>query len=165
MILVVVFVHAISADQKQVLDTISVVANRVETVISSEVGWIGLWHSRDMSIQHIFLVQNADSGNLFFGQIDHCFIAQVPDGIGLVAEVLEANPGLRWIGDHGRTPVIKDLQATDLHVGLLDVDPVVLERAAIFLMDSELRGQQAYSDEVAINETIADGTNLLGRGN
>jgi hypothetical protein len=85
-------------------------------------------------------------------------------GSGLVAEVFEADPDLAGSATMIRAPVIENLQAADLHVGLLDVDPVVFERAAVFLMDGELRGQQADSDEVAINEPFADFANLLGRG-
>ena len=83
------------------------------------------------------------------------FVGHVPELVGFVAEVFQADPDLRWIGDHVRAPVVEDLQAADQHVGLLDVDPGVLERPAVGLGDSEAIDQQAHGDEVAIDQAVA----------
>ena len=79
-----------------------------------------------------------------------------PEIVGVVAEVFEADPDLGRVGDHVGAPVVEDLQAADEDVGLLDVDPGVLEGRAVGFGDGELVDEQADGDEVAVHEAVGD---------
>ena len=60
MVLVVVFVHSVAADEKEILKPIDIVTNNIEPVVAAEIGRISLWDTNDMRIHHVFSVNNSD---------------------------------------------------------------------------------------------------------
>src|SRR5438477_4349994 len=65
-----------------------------------------------------------------------------------------------------RAPVIKDLQSPQGYVWFLNIDPVVfyqLLAGQICVLDFDTVNQQAYGNEVAINQTLADFIYVFGR--
>src|SRR6185312_13101814 len=93
-VLVVVLVHAVAADKKQVLEVIYIVADFTETVISPEIGGIRLRDVNHTAIENISRVDDADLRHLSLREIDHLFIGKAPDGIGLITEIFEATQTL-----------------------------------------------------------------------
>ena len=101
------------------------------------------------------------------GEGDHIGVGQLPQIVGLVAEVFESDPDVTRVGHQIRTPVIEDLHPAHHHVGLLDVDPVVgkqLRSERRFVVDLQSFQQQADGDEVAIHQPIAHFQTFFGTG-
>ena len=112
-----------------------------ETVVGAEVGRIRLRHAENRPVQDIGGVDDADPREFRLRQVDHFSVGELPQLVRVVAEVLQPEPRGRGIGNHVRTPVVEDLQTAKLHIGLLDVNPVVADRAValpVLLADLEL---------------------------
>ena len=108
--------------------------------------------------------QDADARDFLDGELDDLIVRLVPQRIGVVAEILEADPHLDGIGDQVRAPVIEDLHAADEHVGLLDIDPRVLDPRSVRLRDEQAIHQQSHGDEVAIHQAVGDRRTSSGTG-
>jgi len=126
-VLVVVFVHAIAADEEKVLKPVSIVPNYVEAVIRAKIGRISFGNANHMRVFDFLSLENADLRNFVDGQARHLIVIELPQGIGLVAEVFQADPNLVRAAYKPRAPVVEDLQSADLHIRLLNVDPVVFQ--------------------------------------
>ena len=88
---------------------------------------------------------------------DEVAIGARPQPVSREAEVLEAETGLSWFGDERLAPVVEILDATDLHVRSVDVDPIVLKQI-LALQD------ERDDEEVAIAQTLGGLTNGCGDG-
>ncbi len=99
---------------------------------------------------------------LLGGKGDEVLVAHGPHVVALGAEILKTDPhGVFGIGDHIRRPVVEDLQAADLHVALLNIDPAVghdvAQRLVLGLvLEVELVNQQADGHEIAIGQRLGD---------
>ena len=60
MVLVVVFVHAVAADQKQILERVDVVAHFGKSLVGAEIGRIGLGHANHRRVANVGGVDDAD---------------------------------------------------------------------------------------------------------
>src|SRR4051794_27796520 len=107
-------------------------------------------------------IQDVHGGELLFSQLNHLFVRALPERVAFVAEILEPNPDMRWIGNQSGAPVVKDLQTPNKNVRLLDVDPVVLYELAVGFEQLDFVTEHANSDEVAVHQTIRDFSNLGG---
>ena len=103
----------------------SQVAQFIETVICPEVRRIGLRHARHVRIQHLARLQDADLLQLARRKLLQLVVRHRPQRVRLVAEIFEPDPYLGRVGHHVRAPVIEDLQPSQHHIRLLDVDPGV----------------------------------------
>jgi hypothetical protein len=93
-ILVVVLVHAIATYQEEVLKTVGVVADDVETVVTAEVCRVSLGNVDDVGVFHVLYLEDAYPGDFPDGEFCHLFIGKFPQLIGFVAEVFQADPNL-----------------------------------------------------------------------
>ncbi len=82
-------------------------------------------------------------------------IGLVPQLIGIVTEVFQADPDFVRVAHHVGAPVVEDLHPAHQHIGLLNVDPVVLQQRFALLADVETVEQQPHRDEVAIHQAVA----------
>src|SRR6202034_1361283 len=106
--------------------------------------------------------KNTDLLNFGDREACHVGVGHLPEIVGVVAEVFQADPHLRRVGDHVRAPVVEDLQAPHQNVRFLDVDPGVFQRATVWFGDGEAVDQQTHGDEVTIDKTVGDGANVRG---
>ena len=88
MVHVVVAVHAVAADQPEVVDAVQEVADRLKPVITPEIARICLGHADDRSVQNIGLVREADGGQFPTGQGEQITVGQAPQCLVLIAEIL-----------------------------------------------------------------------------
>ncbi len=84
-------------------------------------------------------------------------VGGLPQLVALEAEVLHADRGLGLVRDHPGAPGAEVLDPADLHVGLVDVDPVVREQ--VLAVDDQ-RDRQ----EVAVAQALGRGLDRAGRG-
>ena len=123
---VVVFVHAVAADQEEVGEPVGVVRYLLELVVGAEVGGVGLFHPEDRNIEDVLGAGKVHFLQFFYsGPLDGR-LGLCPEGVGLVTEVFHADPSGIGVLDHAIAPVVVDHEAADLDVALLDIDPVVL---------------------------------------
>ncbi len=157
MILVVVAVEAVAAYGLQVLEAIDELPNAAhEVAVGGVVHGIGLGHAEDASVLDLGPAGEADHFQLAGPQLDEPRIWSVPEGVTLRAEVFQPEAALAGVRDHVWAPVGEVLDASDLDVGGVYVDPVIGEEIA--LVDDETDGQ-----EVPIGQA-AGGIDDLGRG-
>jgi len=103
--------------------------------------------------------ENADLFKLLRTEVFKIIVGHMPERICVVTEVLEADPDLAGLCEIG-APVVEDLQPAYQHIGLLDIDPRVLEQTAIGFGDSKAIDEDADGDEVAVDKAIGDLTNV-----
>ena len=154
---VVVTVHAVAADQKQVLELIEPGLQLLEPIVGAEIGRVGLGHPDHRAVEHVGRVDDAERGQLPDGQGLELLVPLDPQVVVLVAEVLHAHPDLLRIGHQVRAPVIEDLQPAHAHVRLLNVDPIVADQPAPgMLVNLEPLEQQSDGEEVAIEQPLGN---------
>jgi hypothetical protein len=160
MVLVVVLVHSISANEEKVFEPVRVSHNLIEAIIGAEVSGVRFWYAEDARVLDVACVQDADFSYLSDGKIGNLRIIHFPKRVGVVAEVFEADPHLRWIRDEIGTPVVEDLEAAYENIRLLNVDPGVFDGRSVRLLNQQTIYKQANGNEVAIHETIGDRLNF-----
>src|SRR6185312_9835844 len=57
MVGIVVFVHAVAADQEEIFEGIGIGADLVELVIGAEIGGVGLFHAADRAVEDVFFLR------------------------------------------------------------------------------------------------------------
>ena len=70
-VLIVVLVHAVAADEKQVLDTIREFAEFVKAAVGAEVSGVGLWNPDDMGVGDRASAKNADAFRFLDGELTY----------------------------------------------------------------------------------------------
>src|SRR5579863_4764126 len=60
MVLIVVFVHSISANQVQIMEAIKEFADDMKSVVGTKVGRVGLWNPHHMCIGYVASPQNSN---------------------------------------------------------------------------------------------------------
>ena len=165
---VVVLVHAVTAHEEQVLDRVHVFTDLVELAVGAEVGGIRLLDVEHHGIAHVF-----GTGDIYLvefgdGKLDEVLVGHAPHLVALGGEVFEADPHLLGVGHQVGAPVVENLDAAELHVGFLHIDPVVgheLElafgRAGLCrILDEQLVEQESHGNEVAVHEAIGDAPDI-----
>ena len=129
-VLVVVFVHAVAADEVEAREAAGDRrADRLHLgVVAVVVDRIRLRLADDMPVDDIATAHEAELLELARGQGNELVIARGPQPVPLETEVFEAVAGEVRIGDELRRPAPEVLHAPHLHAGVVDVDPVVFER-------------------------------------
>ena len=136
MILIVVAVLAVAADQLQIRYASQVVSNASKILFEVlVVDRIGLRHSNNDAVENILLADKAELHAFASGQVYQGLIVGVPQLIPRLHEIFESERGVGWIRHHGWTPILEVLDAADFDLGGVDVDPVVVEH--VFLVDDE----------------------------
>ena len=116
MILVVVAVHAIAPDEKDVGDRVDVGANAAKLGITPEIRGIGLWHPNDRGVDDIRRVDEVDLFQFRGRKRAHVGVRKRPQIVVLAAKVLEAKPHLGGVRYQCRAPVVEDLQPAKAYV-------------------------------------------------
>ena len=125
MVLIVVSVHSRPADEEQIIKFIREIANDVEMLVRTKIAGISLWHpittaSRTSCLSRMPILTISSIAN-WMNSLSGVFHSRST----FIAEILQANPDVIFVLDHIGTPVIKNLEATDLDVGFLNINPVV----------------------------------------
>src|ERR1700722_12444131 len=127
----------------------------MKAVVRAKIGRIGLGNAHHVGIGYVCGAENSYLFHLGDGKFLQILIRHFPQGVGLITEILEPNPGLVWIGNHVRTPIVKDLQPPNQYIRLLNIDPVVLQSTAVGFADGQLVHQEADRNEVAILQAVS----------
>ena len=158
MIDVVVPVLAVPADAEQVRDGIEPLTQRIHLLVGIEIGGIRLLHALHMVVQDIFpRIDEVQFDHLGDAELCKLVIRHAPEGVSLVAEILQSHPdGVLQVLHKVRRPVVVNLEPAHLHRAVLYVDPVVRNDVA----DRLHRGlvlQVQVIDEDADRHVIAVG--------
>jgi hypothetical protein len=133
-ILIVILVHAVAADEVQVRITIlQFLTDRCDVPrVIVIINGICFFLTNDTAIDQVPLFGQADLNQLTLGQLDQVAIARIPKTVMLKAELFEAVADLIGIGHHLGRPGAEVLDATNLHAWVVNVDPIVIEHMSIF---------------------------------
>jgi len=128
MILIIVFMHPIAADQMQArIALLEVEPDRRDVVtVVLVIDRIGLGLAHHAAVDDIRLRDQADLGDLALRQRDQLRIRRGPQAVALEAEIFEPKAALAGRHHLGR-PRAEVLHPPDLHRRIVDVDPVVGE--------------------------------------
>jgi len=86
MVLVVVLVHAVVADQEEIGKPVEIAADDIEAVVATEIGGIGLGHADNVGVFDIRGLEDADLGDFSNGKTRHLLIRKFPQIVRLVAK-------------------------------------------------------------------------------
>ncbi len=78
MVLVIIFVHAVSSNQKQILNFIREVSDHIEPVIAAEVSRISFRHANDNAVEDIGLVYDVQADEFIYGKFRKCGVGLAP---------------------------------------------------------------------------------------
>ena len=120
------------------------------------VGRVGLGDPDDVAGLDLVGVREAEDAQLLLALLDELLIGGVPHVVVLEHEVLEPEARVAVL-HHERRPGTEVLDAADLDVGAVDVDPVVVE--GVGAGDDECDGE-----EVAELEALGRSHDALGHG-
>ena len=156
-VLIVVFVHAVAADEMQIRITIVeffangrdmrgviVVVNRIRFLLPN-----------DAAVEHVAFLGQADLHQLALGQFDQIFVFRIPEAVVLETEIFEAVTSFVGIRHHLGRPGTEVLDAADFDARVVDVNPVVIERVAVFQ-------DQHDGEEVAVLQAFRRPQRILG---
>ena len=102
-VLVVVLVHAVAADEEEVGEAVGPGAEFVEAGVGAEVGRVGLGDADDVGVEDFGCVRRMPIFcELAGGEGGDVGVGHGPERVGVVAEVFEADPDLGGVGDHVR---------------------------------------------------------------
>ena len=121
MILVIITMHTVPADQKQVLKFIGELSDFIKLIITSKISRISFGHPDNNTVQDIFFLNQIDFTELIDRKFRKIFVFHSPQFITFVAEIFQSYPYGIFILNHIRTPVVKYLDATDVYGWLLDI--------------------------------------------
>ena len=149
MVLVVVLVHAVAADEMQRRIFLGQLgADRLDvSLVAVVVDRIGFLLTHDAAVRHIFLGRQTDLRELSPGQRHQLVVGRRPQPVALEAEVFEPEASEFLVRHHLRRPGTEVLDAADLDARLVDINPVVGEQ--IRLVDDQRDGE-----EVAIAQLV-----------
>ena len=149
-ILVVVFVHSVTANQVQVrvprvqfltnggdVPRVVVIVNRIRFLLAN-----------DAAIDEIAFLRQPDLNQLALCELDQVFVARVPKTVVFETEILQTVTNLVRLGHHFGRPRSKILNTADFDAWVVNVDPVVIEHLSIFQ-------NQHDGEEIAILEALS----------
>ena len=143
----------------------------VDLPVAVKVGGIGLLYVLDVAVQGLGLGrEHAHAHELGRREAHAILVAHVPEVVTLVAEVLKPDPdSLRGPSDHVGRPVVEDLDASELHAGILDVNPVVRDDVAEganvrLVFELEPVHEKSHGHEVAVGKACGNRMNVCGDG-
>ena len=117
---------------------------------------VGLGHALDEPELELVALGEPELLELAHAELDERVVVHLPHLVAREAEELEPHAGLAGIGDHPRAPGAEVLDAADVHVRVVDVDPVVREQ----VLPVQHHGN---GEEVPVAQA-AGGGHDLGRG-
>ena len=89
---------------------------------------VGLRHALDEAELELVAAGQAELLELAHAELDEVVVVHLPHLVAGEAEELEPDAGLGRVRDHPGAPGAEVLDAADLHVRVVDVDPVVREQ-------------------------------------
>src|SRR4029077_14343155 len=149
-ILVVVFMHSVTAYQVQVrVPRVQFLANRgdVPSVVVI-VNRIRFLLTNDVAIDEIAFLRQPDLNQLALCEFDQVCVAGIPETVMFETEILQAVTNLIPLGHHFGRPRSKILNTADFNAGVVNIDPIVIEHLSIFQ-------NQHDSEEIALLELSA----------
>ena len=155
-VLVVVLVHAVATRRHDVRGVVGdpVPQDRDVVLVVLVVDRIRLGHPHDVAGLDLARVGEDRVLQLALALLDEVLVGLRPHLVALVHEELEAEARAALL-DEVRRPGPEVLDATDLHRGIVDVDPVVGER--------ELqRHDERDGHEVPVREALGGGSDVVG---
>lgn len=129
-VLVVVFVHAVAADDLKVGEVFEGGFDDVDVVlVTRRVDGIGFFHADDGAVVDFIGADEAELLKFIFAEGDELFVGGVPKFVVFEAKIFEAEAGgCVCIGEELGAPVVEVLDAAEFYGGVVDVDPVVGEK-------------------------------------
>ena len=118
-------------------------------LVALVVGRVRLGHPDDVALLDLGRIDEADRRELAGGQLDQLLVGHLPELVALEDEVLESQAGLAVVHQVGRPRAVV-LDASDVHLGAVDVDPVVGEAG-------RLGHDQRDGEEVPVGEIVGRG--------
>ena len=148
-VLIVVFVHAVAADQVQVRTTgLQFLSNDSNVLcVIVIVNRIRFFLTHDATIDEIAFLGETDLNQFAPCEVDQLAVARIPKTVVFETEIFETVTDLVRIGHHLRRPGTEVLDTADLYAWVVNVDPVVIKHVAIFQ-------DQHHRDKVAIFEAF-----------
>ena len=133
MILVIVFVHAVTPDEVQIrIMAFELLANCGDVArIIVVVNWICFLLANNATVHKITLFGQTDLNQFAFRQLDQIAIARIPKTVVFKAEIFEAIADLIGIGYHLWRPRAEVLNAANLNAWVVNIDPIVIEHMSI----------------------------------
>ena len=132
-ILIVVLMHAVAADQMQIrITVVEFLANggdvpRVIVVVNR----IRFLLTNDAAIDKVPFPGQSNLNQLAPGEFDQIGIARIPQPVVLEAEIFETVTNLIGIRNHLRRPGAEVLNATNFDAWIVNVDPIVIKHPSI----------------------------------
>ena len=158
-ILVVVLVHAVAADQVQtghvLFQPLAKQADAVLVVLV--INGIGTALTDHGAVDHVAGRNEAQLDQFLVGQADQRLVGRFPQSVAREAEVFEPQAIKLRIGHQVWRPGLEVLDASDLYRGIVDIDPVVVEAV-------DIAHDQGHGQEVAIAQGMCRDQHRLGRG-
>ena len=132
MILIVILVHAIAANEMEIrVMLLDFVTNRRYVLsIMVIVNWIGFLLSDNTAVDDIPFLCQTDLHQLFFRQLNQVRVRRLPESIVLKTEVFEAVTSFVRVRHHLGRPGPEVLDPSNLDAGIVDIDPVVIEHVS-----------------------------------
>src|SRR5882724_1675868 len=148
-VLVVVFVHPVAADEMQIWITrLQLLADRLDVRrVVVVVNRIRFLLANDSPVQDIAMFRETDLKQLAFGLREQVFVLRVPNAVVFEAEIFQAVTSLVVIRHHLGRPGTEVLDPADLHIWIVDINPVVVKGVAVL-------DDQHHGEEVAILQRI-----------
>src|ERR1700733_1326613 len=137
------------------METIEEFADDMKSVVGAKIRRVGFGDAHHMRVGDIGSAQDAYLFPFGDGEFFQIFVRHFPQGVGLIAEVLEADPGLAGVGDHVGAPVVEDLQPPYQYIRLLNVNPVVLEWTPVGFADRQVVNQKSHGNKIAVLQAVA----------
>lgn len=157
-VLVVVFVHAIAANDLEVVERGEGVADGGDFLgVGGGVNGVGFGHANDAAIEDVNGLDEAELGEFAGAKSNEVLVGGVPEAVAFEAEVFESEAGDVGGGDHFTAPIIEVLNAAEFDGGVVDVDPVVREKVG-------LTNHEGDGEEVAVLKTFSGQQGFGGRG-
>ena len=127
MILIVIFVHAIAADEMQRWK--SALQLKPDHPHIFKIGFvidrIGFLLAHDAGVRDVLAAHQADGGDLLLRERDQIAIRHGPEIIVLAAEIFKPEAGRGLVRDHLRRPGPEVLHPADLDLRIVDINPIV----------------------------------------
>src|SRR4051794_3035450 len=132
MVLVVVAVHAVAADDLQVREIVEPLADDAKSVaIMLVIDRIGLGLADHGAIDDFGIADEVQRAQLPLRLSKELLVALGPELVTLIAEIFHADARVVGIWDQLLRPGTEVLDPSDLHLGRVDVDPIVREQVPL----------------------------------
>ena len=141
-VLVVVAVHAVASDkvQRGMLRFQFFPHDLNALGIVLVIDGVGLFLAHDRTADDIRRIAQAEDFHFLRGERDEIVVGRCPEAVAFEAEIFKTDTGDIAVGHHFGRPRTEILNAADLHLAVVDVDPVVWEQ--VLRLDLQRHGEE-----------------------